>query len=96
MFYLAFQNLKIMAVKKSKTKSRKKDRKLVAGTEEYEVQHLAEKYNIEPRTVRAVRKKVGASRRAVEAELKLRGYVVGGTKKKTKKKPVVRKKMPMD
>lgn len=80
-----------MAVKKSKTKSRKKDRKLVAGTEEYEVQHLAERYNIEPRTVRAVRKKVGPSREVVEMELELRGYRVGGTKKKTKK-PAAKKK----
>lgn len=75
-----------MALKKSKTKSRKRDRKLVAGTEEYEVNYLAKKYNILTRTVRSVRKKVGASRRLFEAELRLRGYVVGGTKKKTKRK----------
>lgn len=73
-----------MALKKSK--SRKRDRKLVAGTEEYEVNYLAKKYNIQPRTVRAARKKVGPSRDVVEMELTLRGYRVGGTKKKTKRK----------
>lgn len=71
--------------KKSLTKSKKHDRKLVAGTEPYEVNYLAKRYNIQPRTIRAARKKVGPSRDVVEMELYLRGYRVGGTKKKTKK-----------
>ena len=61
-----------MATKrKPKTKrGRSQDRKLVAGTQKHEVKTVAKKTKKSQKAVKAAVKKVGHSRKKVEAELK--------------------------
>jgi hypothetical protein len=47
-----------------------RDRSRVAGMEDYEVQHLAEKMNVSPEEVRNAIEKVGNSREKLEEYLK--------------------------
>jgi hypothetical protein len=59
-----------MATKKSQTKrGRKQDRNLVAATQPHEVKRVAKKTKKPAKAVRAAVKKVGHSRKKVEAEL---------------------------
>ena len=50
------------------------DRRLVASNEAYEVAHVAKKFGVSTRTVRAIRALVGPSRRKVYAELRRQGH----------------------
>jgi hypothetical protein len=47
-----------------------RDRSRVAANEEYEVQHLAEKFNVKPEHVRRVIEEVGNSREKIEEALR--------------------------
>lgn len=50
-----------------------RDRSRVAGEEEYEVQHIAEKLNVSPEEVRRAIQQVGNSREEIERHLKSKG-----------------------
>ena len=50
-----------------------RDRSKVAGEEEYEIQHIAEKLNVSAEEVRQAIEKVGNNRKEIERELKNRG-----------------------
>ncbi|RYD97383.1 MAG: DUF3606 domain-containing protein [Sphingobacteriales bacterium] len=47
-----------------------RDRSRVAGEEQYEVQHLAEKFNVSAEEVRRVISEVGNSREKIEERLR--------------------------
>ena len=47
-----------------------RDRSRVAANEEYEVQHLAEKFKVKPEHVRRVIEEVGNSREKIEEALR--------------------------
>ena len=51
------------------TKTGAADRRQVAGMQDHEVRHVAQKYGVPPERVREVIAKVGNSRTAVEAAL---------------------------
>jgi hypothetical protein len=52
-----------------KTKRRKSDRSLVSAKQRYEVYYLARKHRMKPAAVRALIKKVGHSRKKLEAAI---------------------------
>ena len=61
------------AAKKPSTKSSKtRDRRMVAGMEDYEVKYLAIKHSVTQKAVREIVAAVGNSRSKVEAEIKRR------------------------
>jgi predicted DNA-binding protein YlxM (UPF0122 family) len=47
-----------------------RDRSRVAGNEQYEVQHIADKFNVSPQEVRKLIKEVGNDREKLEERLK--------------------------
>jgi predicted DNA-binding protein YlxM (UPF0122 family) len=49
-----------------------RDRSRVAGNEQYEVQHIAEKFNVSPEEVRKLIKEVGNDRKTLEERLSAR------------------------
>jgi hypothetical protein len=67
-----------MATKKKRTQ----DPKLAASKQKHEVATIAKRYGATQKVVRDVMKAVGRSRKAVYAELELRGYTVKPKKKK--------------
>ncbi|MDQ6620977.1 MAG: DUF3606 domain-containing protein [Pseudomonadota bacterium] len=58
------------AGKKTTTRGRSQDRKLVATMEDYEIRYLAQKHGVTQTAVKGAVAKVGNSRAKVEAELK--------------------------
>ena len=47
-----------------------RDRSRVAASEDYEIQHLADKFNVQPEHVRRVIEEVGNSREKIEEALR--------------------------
>lgn len=58
------------STKKRSAKSRSADRARVSGKQRYEVSYLARKYRVSAAAVRKAIRKVGNSRKKIEAELK--------------------------
>jgi len=65
-----------------KTKRRKADRSLVSAKQRYEVYYFARKHRMKPAAVRALIKKVGHSRKKLEAAVAKKKGRKGGKRKK--------------
>jgi Protein of unknown function (DUF3606) len=69
-----------------KTKRRKSDRSLVSAKQRYEVYYFARKHRMKPAAVRALIKKVGHSRKKLEAAVaKMKKQRRKGTKRRKRR-----------
>jgi hypothetical protein len=71
----------------NKKKHGKVDRARVSGSEPYEVRYFAKKHRMTPAAVRTLIKRIGNSRKKLEAAVKrMRAKKRGGKKRKTQRR----------